>query len=135
MRGFGSKDHHIDPTKLPILVHAVESADAFALCQKVWQANHRSRLADAANQKEFLRFVFSNPACVVWLQHDLGRTDAFELILMWEGKKEDVTEVYAISWRDNATPQGDDTRTKSLLTAILSMPAVVPVAHTQHLKQ
>ena len=123
---FGPTKQHIDPTKLPIFVHAVQSADAFALCQKVWQANKRTMLVDSTNRKEFLHFVFSNPACVVWMQRDLHRSDTFELILMWEGKKDDITEVYVLSASGPAA--GDDTRVKSLLTAILSMPAVVPVA-------
>lgn len=124
---FGSTRPHIDPTKLPIFVHSIESEDAFGLCRKVWEANKRNVLTDSTNRKDFLHFVFTNPACVVWMQRDMNRGDTFELILMWEGKKEDITEVYVVSSREG-TPLGDDSRVKSLLTAILSMPAVVPVS-------
>ena len=124
---FGPAKKHIDPTKLPIFVHAVQSADAFALCQKVWQTNKRTMLVDSTNRKEFLHFVFTDPACVVWMQRDLHRTDTFELILLWEGKKDDITEVYVLSASGPST--GDDTRAKSLLTAILSMPSVVPASN------
>lgn len=123
---FGTTKPHIDPTKLPIFVHSVESKAAFELCNKVWEANRRNVLTDSTNRKDFLRFVFTNPACVVWIQRDINRSDTFELILLWEGQKEDVTEVYVVSRREGS-PLGDDTRLKSLLTAILSMPAVVPV--------
>lgn len=124
---FGSARPHIDPTKLPIFVHSIESEEAFGLCRKVWEANKRNVLTDSTNRKDFLHFVFTNPACVVWMQRDMNRGDTFELILMWEGKKEDITEVYVVSSREG-TPLGDDSRVKSLLTAILSMPAVVPVS-------
>ncbi|HYH74433.1 MAG TPA: hypothetical protein VD735_00570 [Candidatus Saccharimonadales bacterium] len=125
MLGFGDKGH-VDPTKLPILVHAIRSSDAFAAAQKVWSTNARNLRVDAANHKELLRFVFNQPACVVWLQRDQGRTDAFELILLWDGQKEDVTEVYVIEAASGAVI-GDDKRAISLLNAILASPATVPV--------
>lgn len=126
MLGFGDKNHTVDPTKLPILVHAIQSSDAFAAAQKVWTTNQRNLRVDAANRKELLRFVFNQPACVVWLQRDQGRIDTYELILMWDGKDEDVTEVYVIETA-TANPVGDDKRVVSLLNAILSTPATVPV--------
>ncbi len=128
MLGFGDKQGHIDPTKLPIFVHAIQSADAFDLAQKVWENNGRYVVKDPANHKELMRFVFSQPTCVVWLQRDQDRTDTYELILMWEGKdkQEDVTEVYIVSALAG-TAIGDDSRIKSLLSAILASPAIVPV--------
>jgi hypothetical protein len=126
MAVFGSAKPHIDPNKLPIFVHSIESREAFGLCDRAWEANKRGVLTDSTNRKDFLRFVFTNPACVVWIQRDLNRSDTFELILIWEGKKEDITEVYVVSSREG-NALGDDARIKSLLTAILSMPAVVPV--------
>lgn len=129
MLGFGDKHNHsVDPTKLPIFVHALQSTEAFTLAQKVWENNARYMMLDPSNKKELMRFVFSQPTCVVWLQRDQGRVDTFELILMWDetGNKEDVTEVYAIS-AAVAAPVGDDTRVKSLLSAVLASPAIVPV--------
>lgn len=128
MLGFGDKHQSIDPTTLPIFVHAIQSAEAFDLAQKVWENNSRYVIADPGNRKELMRFVFSQPTCVVWLERDHGRSDTFELILLWEGKdkEENVTEVYVISALAGTTV-GDDSRAKSLLSAILASPAIVPV--------
>jgi hypothetical protein len=128
MLGFGDKEQHIDPTKLPIFVHAIQSADAFLLAGKVWDNNGRYVIVDPANKKELMRFVFSQPTCVVWLQRDQGRSDTYELVLMWEGKEkaDNVTEVYVVSALAGQ-PIGDDSRVKSLLNAILASPAIVPV--------
>ena len=131
MLGFGEKQGRIDPTKLPIFVHAIQSADALTLATKVWDNNGRYVIVDPTNKKELMRFVFSQPTCVVWLQRDQGRIDTYELVLMWEGKarEENVTEVYVIS--AGSTPVGDDSRAKSLLSAILASPAIVPVNQNQ----
>ena len=128
MLGFGEKHHTVDPTTLPIFVHALQSAEAFDLARKVWENNGRYVMLDAANHKELLRFVFNEPACVVWLERDQGRQDTFELVLLWDsdGKKEEVSEVYVIATQ-TAGLVGDDARAKSLLTAILTSPAIVPV--------
>ncbi len=131
MLGFGEKhEHSVDPTTLPIFVHALQSAEAFDLAGKVWQANARYVMADPNNRKELLRFVFDNPKCVVWLERDQGRTDTFELLLLWDakGKDLDVTEVFVIS--NNGTTVGDDARVKSLLGTILASPAIVPAQIT-----
>jgi hypothetical protein len=128
MLGFGEKEEHIDPTKLPIFVHSLQSAEAFDLAQKVWENNGRYVILDPTNHKELMRFVFSQPTCVVWLQRDQGRSDSYELVLMWEGKEkqENVTEVYVIAALAGSNV-GDDSRAKSLLGAILASPAIVPV--------
>jgi len=129
MLGFGDKhDHAVDPTTLPIFVHALQSADAFGLAQKVWDNNARYVMLDPANHKELMRFVFADPPCVVWLERDQGRSDTYELILLWDQKdaKQNVTEVYVISALAGVTV-GDDSRVKSLLSAILASPAIVPV--------
>jgi hypothetical protein len=128
MLGFGEKHHSVDPTILPIFVHSVQSAEAFDLARKVWENNRRYVMLDPANKKELMRFVFSQPACVVWLQRDKDRTDTFELILMWDenSQKQDITEVYVIAALAGRAV-GDDTRAKSLLSAILASPAIVPV--------
>jgi hypothetical protein len=132
MLGFGDKQEHIDPTKLPVFVHSIQSADAFMLAQKVWENNGRYVIADPTNRKELMRFVFSQPTCIVWLQRDQDRSDTFELVLMWEGKEkeENVTEVYVIAALAGQTI-GDDSRAKSLLSAILASPAIVPVNQQQ----
>jgi len=130
MLGFGDKHGHtVDPTTLPIFVHALQSAEAFDLARKVWENNGRYAVQDATNRKELMRFVFSQPSCIVWLGRDQGRTDTFELILLWDAAQdgqEGVTEVYVIATAaDN--PVGDDSRAKRLLSATLASPAIVPV--------
>lgn len=130
MLGFGEKKNRsIDPATLPIFVHSLQTTEAFALAEKVWSANGRYIMLDPGNQKELIRFVFSDPPCIVWLGRDQGRADTFELVLMWDaaGDKQDVTEVYVISSQQNNTKVGDDTRAKSLLSAVLTSPSIVPV--------
>ncbi len=132
MLGFGDNKHHsVDPTTLPIFVHALQSAEAFDLVQKVWGNNSRYVMTDSSNRKELMRFAFSQPACVVWLQRDQGRTDTFELILLWDekGDKQDVSEVYVISALAGMAV-GDDSRVKNLLNAILTSPSIMPVNQT-----
>jgi hypothetical protein len=120
MLGFGEKHHSVDPTTLPIFVHALQSAEAFDLVQKVWENNSRYVMTDSSNRKELMRFAFSQPACVV--------SDTFELILLWDekGDKQDVSEVYVISALAGMTV-GDDSRVKNLLNAILTSPSIMPV--------
>lgn len=127
MLGFGDKhEHSVDPTTLPIFVHAIQSAEAFGLAEKIWQANMRYVMLDGGNRKELLRFVFNDPKCVVWLERDQGRTDTYELIFLWDakGKELDVSEVYVIS--NTGAAVGDDSRVKSLLATVLASPALVP---------
>jgi len=130
MLGFGDKhDHGIDPTTLPIFVHALQSKEAFDLAGKVWENNGRYVMLDSGNHKELLRFVFNDPACVVWLGRDQGRQDTYELILIWgesSDKKTGVSEVYVLTPQTTASV-GDDARAKSLLSAILTSPSIVPV--------
>lgn len=129
MFGLGGKQTRDDQTKLTIFVHTVQSAEAFQLAQKVWETNSRNSILDATNQKQLLRFAFSHPACVVWLERDQGRTDAFELILIWgNDAKKEVTEVYTITAASRLS--GDDSRAKELLHAMLAAPAIVPVELT-----
>lgn len=132
MLGFGDRQGRIDPTKLPVFVHAIQSADAFTLASKVWENNGRYVILDPTNNKELMRFVFSQPTCVVWLQRDKDRIDTYELVLMWEGKAKEanVTEVYVLS--SGGAPVGDDSRVKNLLSAILASPAIVPVNTSTH---
>jgi hypothetical protein len=130
MLGFGEKHGNgLDPTTLPIFVHALQSKEAFDLAGKVWENNGRYVMLDNGNRKELLRFVFNDPPCVVWLGRDQGRQDTYELILLWGengDKKQTVTEVYILT-AQSAAPVGDDARVKSLLSAILTSPSIVPV--------
>lgn len=129
MLGLGDKQGHIDPTKLSVFVHDVKDGETYGLTQKVWDNNARYMVVDPTNHKELMRFMFSNPTCVVWLQHDQGRADTYEMVLIWEGKsREDtVTEVYVISAQAVSGSAGDAARAKSLLSAMLASPSIVPV--------
>ena len=132
MLGFGEKHaSRVDPTTLPIFVHALQNKEVFDLAGQVWANNGRYVLLDSGNHKEMLRFVFADPACVVWLERDQGRQDTFELVLLWDNtdaKKENVTEVYVISTQSGPAALGDPARAKSLLSAVLTSPSIVPAA-------
>lgn len=124
------KQTRIDPKKLPVFVHDVRNSEVHALVQKVWDINARAIVEDKVNKKDLLRFVFSNPTCIVWLQRDSGRTDASELVLLWDDQSsQQITEVYVLS---DSQPQalGDSTRAAQLLNSILSAPSVVPSVQT-----
>ncbi len=127
---FGFHRHDDDEGKLPIFVHSIQSAEAFALAGKVWEANAAIQRIDPANNKEFERFHFTNPDCIVWLQRDRGRTDTFELILIWDKKEVGISEVYTIATQSGAH-LGDDSRARELLEKMLITPATVPVNQTE----
>lgn len=129
MLGFDKHTHAFDPATLPIFVHTLHDAEAFGLVQQIWEHNSRYVMLDAANHKELMRFVFNEPGCVVWLERNQGRTDAFELVLLWDdkGDKQGVSEVYVLLPGISEASTSDDKRIKSLLGAILTTPAVVPV--------
>jgi len=69
----------MDASHLSVLVHAVSSSEAFGLAEKIWQENARYVRTDQNGGKQMLRFVFSNPPCVVWLQRDQGRSDVYAM--------------------------------------------------------
>lgn len=120
------KQTHIDSKKLSVFVHDVRVTETHDLCQKVWETNARNIVQDQANKKDLLRFVFSNPTCIVWLQRDIGQTDSSEMVLLWDDAAgEPITEVYVVS-KPESEPRGDSTRATQLLNAILSSPATVP---------
>jgi hypothetical protein len=135
MLGFGDKQEHIESDRLPVFVHAVQNTESFTLAQKVWDNNGRYIMLDSVNGKELMHFVFSRPTCVVWLQRDKGRSDTYELILVWEGssRQDGITEIYVLSPTSGA-PIGDDRRAKNLLNAILSSPSIVPVNPERYTK-
>ena len=69
------------------MVHVVRSAEAFAAAQKLWGVNARAVYQDAGSGKELLHFALVNPKTVIWLQHDAGRQDEFELVMSWAENK------------------------------------------------
>lgn len=122
MLGIGKRT---DDNELPVFVHAVQNNEAFATAQRLWSENSRLLYLDKDSGKEFVRFSYAKPACNAWLQRDQGRTDEFELVLLW--KDEDrTTEVYVISQQTGANPLGDDQRLKAVLNAMLTTPSIVP---------
>jgi hypothetical protein len=118
MFGLNAKSDNSD--KLVVQVHAAAEAEAFAMAKKLWDENSRIVHADQATGKEYLRFLYAQLKCVVWLQRDIGRTDIFELIVRWETG---MHEVYVVG--PGPQPTGDITRPKALLTSMLTTPSVV----------
>lgn len=118
MFGMGKKEPSSD--ELSVQVHAVTSDDAFKLAQKIWNENGRTIHVDPRSGKEFLHFAYANPKCVVWLQHDQGRTGILEMIVRWEADQ--THEVFVLATGQQA---GDDTRAKALLNSMLTTPSVV----------
>ncbi|HSW98873.1 MAG TPA: hypothetical protein VLF71_03475 [Candidatus Saccharimonadales bacterium] len=119
MFGFLKKQPKAD--KLTVQVHVVGSADVFAVAQKIWAENQRTLRSDPATGKEFLRFAYANPKCVVWLQHDHGRHQVFELVVRWEESR--LHEVYVVL--NTPQPEGDVARAGQLLQSVLSTPSIV----------
>jgi len=106
--------------RLNVLVRTVVSDQAFGLAQKIWDENVRSARTDEQAHKEILRFTYANPKCVVWLERDQGRADAFELIVFWQDNQ--IYEVFAVT-RGQAS--GDEQRALALLNSMLTTPSVV----------
>lgn len=122
---FGSKAKESD--SLPVLVNVIQDAETFNLIQRVWETNVRNVRQSAANHKEFLRFGMVQTKQAVWLERDIGRTDAYELILTWaeEGKK--YFDVYALMTSQPGVSSGDSSYAKQILTALLTTPATLSV--------
>ncbi|MBX6334038.1 hypothetical protein IRY61_01695 [Candidatus Saccharibacteria bacterium] len=106
--------------KLNVLVRTVVSDQAFGLAQKIWNENFRSAYTDEQTRKEILRFGYANPKCVVWLQRDQGRADAFELVVLWLDNQ--INEVFALT---RGQTSGDEQRALALLNSMLATPSVV----------
>jgi hypothetical protein len=113
-------DHKNETVKLGVQVYALSSEEAFGLAQKIWDENARTMRLEERTRKEFLRFGYANPKCVVWLQRDQGRTDTFELIVGWFHDKSH--EVFTIT---SGQPTGNVERAKAILTSMLTTPSVV----------
>lgn len=118
MFGLGKSEPSSD--KLSVQVHAVSSDEAFALAQKIWDANVRTMRVDEQTHKEFLHFGYANPKCVIWLQRDQARTGTLELVVRWEQDK--TYEVFVLTTGQLA---GDEQRIKAVLNSMLTTPSVV----------
>lgn len=124
MFGLGDKPDNSD--QMPVAVHVVRSAEAFADVQKLWTVNGRSLYQDQGSGKELLHFSLLNPKTTIWLQHDNGRQDEFELVMSWAEKKVLLAEVFIIL--PSPDKAGDDAFVRKILGALLTTPATVPVA-------
>lgn len=121
---FGSRKQQNDDQQ-PVAVHAVRSATAFAAAQKLWGVNARTVYQDHGSGKELLHFALVNPKTVIWLQHDIGRQDEFELIMSWTDNKTLLAEVFVILPGPEKT--GDDSFPRKVFEALLTKPATVPL--------
>ena len=119
MFGLGSKQDDSEP--LSVQVHAVVGDEVLKLATKIWDENIRTVHLDPGTHKEFLRFGYENPKCVVWLQHDQNRVDTLELIVRWEADKRH--EVFVIT--GGRQPAGEQERAKAVLNGMLTTAAVV----------
>lgn len=109
-----------DSDRLSVQVHAVVGDEAFKLATKIWDENIRTVHFDERSHKEFLRFAYANPKCVVWLQHDQGRVDTLELVVRWEADK--THEVFVLT---RGQQVGDQERALAVLNSMLTTPSVV----------
>jgi hypothetical protein len=124
---FGSKKQQVGDT-LPVSVHSVRSAEAFAAAQKLWSVNARAVIADPQSNKEVLHFALTNPRTVMWFQRDTGRIDAFELIISWQQDKIMLTDIHIIL--PGPEKAGDDTYARQVLEGLLTSVATVPFAQS-----
>lgn len=116
-----------DTESLPVLVNIIQDAETFGLVQKLWTNNERNIRQSPANHKEFLRFGLVESKQVLWLQRDIGRTDAFELILTWVDEKKSYYDVYALISSPSGVSSGDSSYAKEILVTLLTTPATLPV--------
>jgi hypothetical protein len=123
----GFKSARKDTDSLPVLVNVIQDAETFNLVQKVWLANERNIRQSAANHKEFLRFGLVESKQAVWLERDMGRKDASELILTWTEEGTHYFDVYAVVTAPNGVTSGDNSYAKEILVALLTTPATLPV--------
>lgn len=120
---FGAKKQRDD--SLPVSVHVVRSAEAFAAAQRVWEVNARMVYADPSSGKEVLHFRLLNPDTIIWLERDAGRKDAFELVMSWEENKRAMADVIVLL--PGPEQVGDDAFAKKVFAALLTAPATVPL--------
>lgn len=128
---FGLNKVNLLDDNLSVFVHVVASNDAFTMAQKLWTENVRLLHTDPANNKEFLRFTYAQPACNAWLQRDQGREGILELVVQWKAK-ESPSEVYVITPQlTGAGKGGNDERANAMLQAMLTTPSVVPAGSSK----
>jgi hypothetical protein len=125
MLGFKSTKNETD--SLPVLVNIIQDAETFGLVQKLWVNNERNIRESQGNHKEFLRFGLVGSKQAVWLERDMGRSDASELVLTWAEEGKNFYDVYAITPGLNGVSSGDNSYAKEILTALLTTPATLPV--------
>jgi hypothetical protein len=116
-----------DAESLPVLVNVIQDSETFNLVQRLWVNNERNIRQSAANHKEFLRFGLVESKQVLWLQRDIRRNDASELILTWADEKKSYYDVYAITPSPSGVSSGDSSYAKEILVALLTTPATLPV--------
>lgn len=116
---------------LPVLVNTIQDSETFSLVQKLWTNNRRNIRQSPANHKEFLRFNLLESKQAVWLERDMGRTDAGELILTWVEEGTHYYDIYAIVSGVNGITSGDSSYAKEILVALLTTPATLPVEQQQ----
>ncbi len=120
---FGNKKPTDD--SLPVSVHVVRSAAAFAAGIKLWNENSRGVYLDHASNKELLHFAIAQPKTTMWLQRDAGRQDALELIISWQENRTAIADVFAIL--PGPEKAGDDSYVLRVLEGLLTAPSTVPV--------
>ncbi len=117
-----------DDVSLPVLVNVIQDTETFSLAQKLWANNPRNIRQSEANHKEFLRFSLVESKQAVWLERDMGRTDAIELILTWMENSTNYYDVYTVTPNMNSgVSSGDSSYAKQILVALLTTPATLPI--------
>jgi hypothetical protein len=133
MLGFGSRKLQEDD-RLPVLVQVVQSDQAFAMANKLWQENLRAVRLDPVTSKEFLRFGLVQQGQAVWFERDQGRQDSFEIILTWHDNGMRTADIYVVTPTGTRGSTGDANYTIKILDALLSTPATLPVESDGSLK-
>ncbi|HSX36398.1 MAG TPA: hypothetical protein VLH84_05700 [Patescibacteria group bacterium] len=123
---FGHSNNNRKQDDLNVQVHTAVSTHCFGMAQKIWGENMRSLKVDEGLGKEMLHFAYASPRCMVWLERDHGRTDAFELIVRWQ--ENGVYEVYTIVRGDSEGANATHGRLQALLHSILTVPSIVPTS-------
>jgi len=124
---FGHKKSQDDT--LPVTVQVVRSADAYNEAGKLWNNNSRGVVVDSATKKEVLHFSLVQPKTVMWVQRDVGRTDAIELIISWQDDHSVIAEVFVIL--PGPDKAGDDTYVRRVLEGLMTTASTVPFNQTE----
>jgi hypothetical protein len=114
---------------LPVTVQVVRSAEAWIAATKLWNENSRGVIHDRASNKEVLHFALVKPKTVMWLQRDVNRQDALELIISWQDDRTVIAEVFIVL--PGPEKAGDDTYVRRVLDGLLTTASTVPINQTQ----